>query len=124
LRPPQQHRTPLTLLANRDHLAELTGLPVNLDAVVQELLERGGVEDVVGRGDRVVDVELVEGLAGDGLGGSGFGLWAERTSAARRGDASAASEETKGEASAAQRARGRGEKAVAEVRRTEGWWCR
>jgi len=44
---------------------------------VEELLERGGVEDVVLGRDGVVDKELVDGLAGGSLGrggGSGAGL--------------------------------------------------
>lgn len=63
----------VTLASDHDRLAELTGLAVNLDAVVEVLLEPGGVEDVVRRGDGEVDEELVRGLAG-GLSGSGLGL--------------------------------------------------
>lgn len=71
----RQRRAPqLTLLVQGDGIAELSGLAVDLDSVVQELLERGRVEDVVVRRDRVVDVELVDGLGGGLGGGSGFGL--------------------------------------------------
>ena len=69
----QGRRHRLTLLVQGDGITELTRLSVNLDSVVQELLERGRVEDVVVGRDRVVHVELVNGLGG-GLGGSGFGL--------------------------------------------------
>jgi hypothetical protein len=41
---------------------------------VEELLEGSGVENVVVGGDRVVNVELVEGLARVLGGGSGLGL--------------------------------------------------
>lgn len=41
---------------------------------MEELLEGGRVEDVVVGGDRVVDVELVQGLARVFGGGSGLGL--------------------------------------------------
>jgi hypothetical protein len=61
----------VALLRELDDIAKLAGLAVNLDAVVEELLERGGVKDVVVGRDRVVDVELVLGLArvlGSGLG--------------------------------------------------------
>ena len=69
----------LTLSAQGDRVAELAGLAVDLDSVVEELLERSRVEDVVVGGDRVVDVELVEGLAGGSLvsGGSDSGLHGE-----------------------------------------------
>ena len=41
---------------------------------MEELLERSWVENVVGSRDRVVDVELVDGLGRAGFGGVGFGL--------------------------------------------------
>ena len=67
--------TRLTLALQIDNLAKLTSLAIDLDAVVQELLERGGVEHLVGGRDRVVDVELVQGFAGGGGGSDGgFGL--------------------------------------------------
>ena len=61
----------LTVVGNGDEVTKLAGLAVDLDAVVKELLESRTVEDVVGRGDRVVNVELVEGLASSGLGSGG-----------------------------------------------------
>lgn len=64
----------VALLRDLDDVAELARLAVNLDAVVEELLERGGVEDVVVGGDRVVNVELVQGLARGLGGGSGLRL--------------------------------------------------
>lgn len=65
----------VALFADLDGVTELSWLSVDLDSVVEELLEGSGVKDVVGDGDRVVDVELVEGLAsGRLLGGGGFGL--------------------------------------------------
>lgn len=47
---------------------------------MQELFKRSGVKDIVGSGDRVVDVELVEGLAGGSalLRGGSFGLFVLR----------------------------------------------
>jgi hypothetical protein len=42
---------------------------------VEELFEGGGVKDIVGSGDRVVDVEFVDGLGAGGFGGSGLGLY-------------------------------------------------
>jgi hypothetical protein len=65
-----------TLLGNLDIVAHLASLASDLDTVVQKLFKRGGVKDIVGGGDRVVDVELVEGLAGGNalLGGGSFGL--------------------------------------------------
>ena len=66
-----------TLLGDLDIVTHLASLASDLDTVVQELLKRGGVKDIVGGGDRVVDVELVGGLAGGSalLGGGGFGLF-------------------------------------------------
>ena len=67
--------TGLTLALQVDNLSELTSLAIDLDTVVQKLLKRGGVEHLVGGRDRVVDVELVQGLAGGGGGSDGgFGL--------------------------------------------------
>lgn len=45
---------------------------------MEELLEGGGVKDIVGSGDRVVDVELVDGLGAGGFGGGGLGLYEQR----------------------------------------------
>lgn len=53
-------------------LAELTGLAIDLDAVVQELLEARTVEDTIARRARVVDDELV--LSSSRLSGGGLGL--------------------------------------------------
>ncbi len=44
-----------------DHVAQLSRLAVHLDAVVQELLERGGVKDAVLDRDVAVD-DILEGL--------------------------------------------------------------
>ena len=44
----------LTLLGDVDDLAEVTGAAIDLDLVVEELLERGNVEDLVGSGLRAV----------------------------------------------------------------------
>lgn len=64
----------VALLGELDRVTKLARLAVNLDAVVEELLEGGGIEDVVVGGDRVVNVELVEGLARVLGRGSGLGL--------------------------------------------------
>ncbi len=53
-------------------LAELAGLAIDLDAVVQELLEARTVKDTVTRRARVVDDELV--LSSSRLSGGGLGL--------------------------------------------------
>lgn len=63
----------VALLRQLNRVTKLAGLAVNLDAVVKELLERSGVENVVVGRDRVVDVELVQGLARS-LGGGGLRL--------------------------------------------------
>ena len=42
-------------LLDLDVVAEVTGAALDLDAVVQELLEGGDVEDLVGHGLRAVD---------------------------------------------------------------------
>lgn len=63
----------VSLLRQLDGVAKLARLAVDLDAVVEELLERSRVENVVVGRDGVVDVELVQGLA-RGLGGSGLRL--------------------------------------------------
>jgi hypothetical protein len=70
------HNCKLTLAGNGDVVTQLAGLSVDLDPVLQELLERSRVEDVVRSRDAVVDVELVQRLAGGGLGSGagGFGL--------------------------------------------------
>lgn len=53
----------LGLVSGDGHLAaELTGLAVDLDSVVQELLERGGVKDLVLHRGGEVDGELGHGL--------------------------------------------------------------
>ena len=49
---------PLTLLGDLDDVAKVAGAAVHLDLVVEELLETGGVEDLVGRGLGRVDHEL------------------------------------------------------------------
>ena len=53
----------LTLTGDLDAVTEVAGLAVNLDAVVEVLLESGGIEDTVVGGAREVDEELVGGLA-------------------------------------------------------------
>jgi len=45
----------LASLADLDDIAEVTGATLNLDAVVEELLESGGVEDLVVDGLGAVD---------------------------------------------------------------------
>jgi hypothetical protein len=45
-------------LLDLHNIAEVAGAPVHLDAIVQELLKRRDVEDLVGRGLRGVDDEL------------------------------------------------------------------
>lgn len=52
------------LPGDRDRIAQLSSLAVNLDAVVQELLERSGVEDAVLHGDEAVDHKLYGLLLG------------------------------------------------------------
>lgn len=70
-----------TLLLDGDNVAELARLAVNLDAVVEELLKRGEVKNGVVHGDRAVDIELVERLAGGGVlrGGGSFRLFENET---------------------------------------------
>lgn len=48
----------VTLLGDLDGVAEVAGAAINLDAVVEELLEGGDVEDLVADGLRSVDDEL------------------------------------------------------------------
>jgi len=48
---------PLTLLGDLDRVTKVTNTVVDLDPVVQELLERGYVEDLVGGGLRSIDGE-------------------------------------------------------------------
>lgn len=64
----------LTLLLDSDNVAELARLAVDLDAVVEELLKRGKVEDRIVHGDGAVNVELVERLASGCVLGSGGGF--------------------------------------------------
>jgi len=45
----------LASLADLDDIAEVTGTALDLDAVVEELFEGGGVEDLVVDGLRAVD---------------------------------------------------------------------
>jgi len=49
----------LTSLADLDGVAKVTGAALDLDAVVEELLEGGGVEDLVVDGLRAVDDVLL-----------------------------------------------------------------
>jgi hypothetical protein len=56
----------LTIPLQLDVVTQLTGLSLDLDAVVQELLVTSGIEDLVTSGDRVVHDELVGGLGGGG----------------------------------------------------------
>lgn len=75
--PSTSSSTVLTLTSDLDVVTKVTGLAVNLDAVVEVLLESGGVKDTVVGGAREVNEELVRGLAllGSlgGLGNSHFG---------------------------------------------------
>lgn len=61
-----------TLAGDLDVLTKLAGLAIDLDAVVEELLKGGAIEDTVARGARVVDGELV--LGGSRLSGGGLDL--------------------------------------------------
>lgn len=56
--------SPHLLPGDGDHVTQLTGLSIDLDAVVQELLERSGVEDAVLHGDVAVDDKLHSLLLG------------------------------------------------------------
>ena len=58
-----------------DLVTELTGLAIDLDAVVEELLEVRAVKDTVASRARVVDDELV--LSSSRLSGGGLGLHKE-----------------------------------------------
>ena len=49
---------PLTLLGDLDRVTQVTNTVVDLDFVVQELLERTHIEDLVGGGLRCIDDEL------------------------------------------------------------------
>lgn len=49
----------LTSLADLDDITKVTGTSLDLDAVVEELLEGGGVEDLVVDGLRAVDDVLL-----------------------------------------------------------------
>jgi len=52
----------ITLLANHDGIAQVTGAAVDLDAVMEELLEGGEIEDFVVDGLGGVDDELLGDL--------------------------------------------------------------
>lgn len=54
----------ITSLGDDDVVAEVADTALDLDAVVQELLEGGDVEDLVARGLRGVDDELLGDLLG------------------------------------------------------------
>lgn len=54
----------LALLLDDDVVAEVVGAALDLDALLEELLERGDVEDLVGGGLRSVDDELLGLLLG------------------------------------------------------------
>jgi len=66
-------------LADGDVIAQVARAALDLDAIVQELLEGGEVEDFVGDGLRAVDCVLVRDLPGLttslALGGSLLRLW-------------------------------------------------
>ena len=49
----------ITRLRDVDLVTEVTDTALDLDAVVEELLEGGDVEDLVARGLRSVDDELI-----------------------------------------------------------------
>lgn len=65
-----------TFTVNLNTFTELTGLAIDLDAVVQELLERRTVKDTIARGTGVVDDKLV--LSSSRFSGSGLGLDRQR----------------------------------------------
>lgn len=54
----------LALLLDDDIVAEVVGAALNLDAVLEELLEGGDIENLVGSGLRSVDDELLGLLLG------------------------------------------------------------
>lgn len=85
-RSPFDVRRGLTLPLDLNLVAELASLALDLDPVVQELLERGGVKDVVVGRDGVVDVELVDRLGGSGFLGGGFGLCESRVTSGASDD--------------------------------------
>ena len=66
----------LTLASDLNLLAKLTRLALDLDRVLEVLFVCGAVEDTTVSRTRVVDRELVQGLArcGLGLGRGGLGL--------------------------------------------------
>lgn len=70
----------LTLASDGDVVTEVTCLTIDLDAVVEVLLESGGVKDTVVGGAGEVDEELVGGLAllGGSLGVLGDSLVIKR----------------------------------------------
>ena len=61
---------------NLDVVTELTSLAIDLDAVVQELLERRTVKDTIARRTGVVDDKLV--LSTSRFSSSGLGLNRQR----------------------------------------------
>ena len=61
-----------TIPVDLDVITELASLTIDLNAVVEELLERRAVEYTVTRGARVVDDELV--LSSSSLSSGGLGL--------------------------------------------------
>lgn len=61
-----------TVAGDLDIVTELTGLALDLDAVVEELFEGRAVKDTVRRRAGVVDDELV--LSSSRLSGGGLGL--------------------------------------------------
>lgn len=76
---PSSMRKLLTLTGDLNVVTEVTSLAIDLDAVVEVLLESGGVKDTVVGGAREVNEELVGGLAllGRSLGGLGNSLRCE-----------------------------------------------
>lgn len=68
-------KSQLTLAGDLDAIAELAGLAIDLDAIVQEFLVGGAIENTVVSRTRKVNGELVLGSSSlGGLGGSGLGL--------------------------------------------------
>lgn len=61
-------------LRDNDLIAEVTNTALDLDAVMQELLEGGDVEDLIARGLRSVDDELAQVSLRDSVNSSGAGL--------------------------------------------------
>ena len=73
-----------TIPVDLDVITELAGLTIDLNAVVEELLERRAVEDTVVRGTGVVNDELVLGSSLSS--GSGLGLAHRREKRGRTQD--------------------------------------